>query len=323
MARTAPTGELLVMIQVASLANDEEQQQLVKSVIDALSAADLNVVSIYLQINDTSTDAARPDAPLLCIHGKPRLEMTLLGLKFELGPLSFFQANSATCVLLYEKALEWLRPEGAVVLDVCCGVGTIGLCAAKRCKRVIGLELIPEAVESAKQNAALNGIENVSFRVGKAEETLPQLLSELGDEANICAVVDPPRPGLHKTVLESLRRCERVSRLVYVSCNPETLADDVVRLCMPREGVDPYVPMRAVAVDMFPHTLHSEMIVVLERSSTVPDLRPSPAELEAYRAQSARGGGTKAQLEDMPEADTPSTVGAIQNRAEEREDMKL
>lgn len=274
MARLSPEGKLMVLLQVANIVeNSEQQREFSQNFTEALTgkdAADLGVVSIYLQINDTSTDAARPDASLIHIHGVERLEMPLLGLKYEIGPMSFFQVNSATCALLYQKALDWVRP-GSIFFDVCCGVGTIGLSAAKHCSQVFGLELIPEAVESAKQNAALNKIENAHFRAGKAEETLPQLLRELTGEEDVCAIVDPPRPGLHKDVLVALRSCKRLSRLVYVSCNPESLAEDVVKLCLPQEGQDPFVPVRAVAVDMFPHTLHVEMVLLLERASKVPD----------------------------------------------------
>lgn len=293
MTRLTPAGELLVMLQVASLASDAEQQELVTSFIEGLTTANINVVSVYLQLNDTTTDAARPDAPLLFVHGKQRLEMPLLGLRFEIGPMSFFQANSAACVGLYEKALEWLRPVNSVVFDICCGVGTIGLCAARRCRRVVGLELVPEAVESARQNAALNRIENASFIVGKAEETLPELLRDINDD-DVCAVVDPPRPGLHWKVLQALRNCARLSRLVYVSCNPESLADDVVKLTTPREGIDPFVPVRAVAVDMFPHTLHCEMILLMERSNWLPDPTPTSApQVETARTEVAQGDVAK------------------------------
>jgi len=274
MARLAPSGEMLVMVQTATLEGDD-RQKFQRLLIDAIaSAPDLRVVSLYLQFNDEVTDAARPDAPIMHINGAARLKIDLLGLVFEIGPLSFFQTNSATCALLYEKAIEWLRPEGAVVLDVCCGVGTIGLCAARRCKEVVGIELVPEAVESASENAELNRVENASFLVGKAEDVLPRVLGDLPDSADICAVVDPPRVGLHHRVTTVLRRCPQLSRIVYVSCNPDSLVEDVARLSAGGEDDDDhFVPVRAVAVDMFPHTLHCEMILLLERSSRVADPR--------------------------------------------------
>ncbi|CAE7651832.1 TRMT2A, partial [Symbiodinium sp. CCMP2456] len=168
MVRQSTAEELLVMVQTAKL-EDAQREALAAEVIAALTKAELqiNVVSIYLQFNDEISDAARPGAPLMHIHGDAQLRMQLLGLSFNIGPLSFYQANSTTCALLYERALEWLKPQNDVaVLDVCCGVGTIGLCASRRCRRVIGIELIPEAVEAAKANAELNKVENTEWIAG-------------------------------------------------------------------------------------------------------------------------------------------------------------
>ncbi|CAK0845063.1 unnamed protein product, partial [Prorocentrum cordatum] len=174
MARLSPTGDMLLLVQTATLA-EETRQKVERLLLEDLRPEgcpdQFGVVSIYLQFNDEVTDAARPDVPLLHVHGQQRLQMPLLGLKFDLGPLSFFQANSATCESLYGKAIEWLRPSGALMLDVCCGVGTIGLCAASQSLRVIGVELVPEAVESARRNARLNGIENAEFIAGKAPQS--------------------------------------------------------------------------------------------------------------------------------------------------------
>lgn len=273
-------SELLVMVQTAT-ATGEEKEQLCAEIRAALTqeSLQLNVVSIYLQFNDEVSDAARPTAPLELIYGQSQLRMKLLGLAFDIGPLSFYQANSITCELLYGRALEWLQPkEEVAVLDVCCGVGTIGLCASQKCRKVIGIELVPEAVESAKANAALNEIHNTEWTVGKAEDVLPKLLEEMDPSLQVSAVVDPPRPGLHHVVLRALRSCSQLSRIVYVSCNPDSLVEDVVKLTMPSENdEDPFVPVRAVAVDMFPHTLHCEMILLLERMSQVKDPRKTEA----------------------------------------------
>ncbi|CAJ1390902.1 unnamed protein product [Effrenium voratum] len=297
MARLSTSGEMLVMVQTAAVA-DEEKEPLIKEIVSALTKEDqIKVVSIYLQFNDEVSDAARPNAPLELIHGQKQLRMRLLGLDFDIGPLSFYQANSRTCELLYGRALEWLRPENEIaMLDVCCGVGTIGLCASRRCKKVVGIELVPEAVESAKANAALNKVDNTEWVVGRAEEVLPKLLQELDPELEVCAVVDPPRAGLHTTVLRALRSCSQLSRMVYVSCNPDSLVEDIIKLTLPSESdEDPFVPLRAVAVDMFPHTLHCEMILLLERSSKVTDPRPkakAKANSEAAATPEGDTGGS-------------------------------
>eukprot|EP00930_Biecheleria_cincta_P019618 TRINITY_DN14927_c0_g1_i2.p1 TRINITY_DN14927_c0_g1~~TRINITY_DN14927_c0_g1_i2.p1 ORF type:complete len:488 (+),score=101.34 TRINITY_DN14927_c0_g1_i2:95-1558(+) len=301
MARLSPAGELLVLVQTITL-SDEDKEKVSGLIVSALLAAPIKVVSIYLQFNDESTDAARPGAPLFLIHGLPQLRMELLGLKFDIGPLSFYQANSATCELLYSRALDWARPRGDIaMLDICCGVGTIGLCASRRCKQVVGIELIPEAVESAKTNAELNGVQNTTWRAGRAEEVLPEVLKDLDPSLEVCAIVDPPRPGLHHSVLNALRSCAQLSRIVYVSCNPESLAEDVIKLTLPRESDDdPFVPVRAVGVDMFPHTLHCEMILLLERSSKVSDPEKKPeetAQAESASAPQAAAASTPASAE--------------------------
>lgn len=291
MARLATTGDMMVMVQIARL-DAEQQEKLVKALIAELTRAAPHVLSVYLQLNDGVSDAAGPDAQLVHIHGRKHLEMPLLGLRFDLGPMSFFQTNSVTVAALYERAISWAEPAGKLVLDICCGVGTIGLCAARHCRKVVGIELVEEAVESAKQNAALNDIGNASFHAGKAEHVLPQLLREelqnAGADCEVCAVVDPPRAGLHKDVLQALRECSQLSRIVYISCNPESLAEDVVKLCTPRDGEDALVPVRAVAVDMFPHTLHCEMVLLLERESKVSDPRKVAAAASSAESEAAR-----------------------------------
>mmetsp|Transcript_89797 Transcript_89797/g.187672 ORF Transcript_89797/g.187672 Transcript_89797/m.187672 type:complete len:632 (-) Transcript_89797:33-1928(-) len=296
MCRQSANGNMSVMVQIAPLEEDK-RAELTGLLVKALTsddAEDLKITSVHLQLNDGVSDAAQPGAPLIHIHGDERMIMPLMGLNFEIGPLSFFQTNIVTCALLYERALSWLCPDPkALVLDVCCGVGTIGLAVANKCKKVVGLELVPEAVESAKHNAAINGIKNAEYHAGKAEETLPSLLpkelAELGEDCEVCAIVDPPRPGLHKDVLTALRCCDQLSRIVYISCNPDSLVEDVVKLTsMTHDDQDPFVPVRAVAVDMFPHTVHVEMVLLLERKSRAPVPPPLPP-----KEQQAEGSAKK------------------------------
>lgn len=281
MVRSTPDDELLVVIQIFAVQGDDEEakrkerEKIEAYLINALSAPELRVSSLFLQESSAITDAIvqEPPAVLKLLFGPGRLHLPLLGLKFEIGPLSFFQSNTVTCAHLFERAVEWLRPQNSVLLDVCCGVGTIGLCMARHCPKVIGVELIEEAVVSARKNAALNNVENCEYRCGKAEDLMPKIIEELREtnpDQEVVAVVDPPRPGLHKTVLRALHECKQLTRIVYISCNPESLATDVALLTTPQctEDEDRFVPLRAVPVDMFPHTFHCEMIVLLERASS-------------------------------------------------------
>ncbi|CAK0906178.1 unnamed protein product, partial [Prorocentrum cordatum] len=189
--------------------------------------------------------------------------MPLCGLRIEVGPLSFFNPNTTTCKSLMEKAVEYLSLQKTdVLLDIFSGVGTIGLCAAAHCARVIGVEIVEEAVENARANAALNGIDNAEFHVGKAEDLVPKIVGDLDPELDVCAVVDPSRAGLHPRVVNALRSRRQVSRIVYISCNPESLAEDVAKMGVSTDGEeDDLVPVSAVAVDSFPQTLHVEMIL--------------------------------------------------------------
>jgi tRNA (uracil-5-)-methyltransferase len=196
---------------------------------------------------------------------------------------AFFQVNSASAEALYELAGEWASKGGAdgdagdaeepvspaTLYDVCCGTGTIGLTLARRFASVVGVDICEPAVRDAEANAASNGVSNATFHAGRAEEVLPRLLREAAQgEAppQAVAIVDPPRIGLHKQVLGALRSCAQLSRLVYVSCNVDTMVSDAALLCATRpDGTAPFRPVCAMAVDLFPHTKHVEGVLLLER----------------------------------------------------------
>jgi 23S rRNA (uracil1939-C5)-methyltransferase len=162
------------------------------------------------------------------LYGNDTISETLLGLMFEIGPLSFFQVNPDQTEALYEKAVEFagLTPDDLAV-DAYAGAGTISLCMAKRCKRVIGLEIMPQAVESARRNAALNGIGNAEFIAAAVEERLPRLVAE-GLRPDV-VVLDPPRKGAEQPVIDALLEA-RPKRIVYVSCHAPTQARDIQKL---------------------------------------------------------------------------------------------
>jgi len=274
LARQNPAGELLVMVQTTTL-EGERRSEFVRCFVQRLLEEVKGIVSVYLQFNDEVTDAARPNAVTELVHGRPRLEMPMLGLGLEIGPLSFFNPNTTTCVSLMETTIEYLCPNRTnVILDIFSGVGTIGLCAARHCDRVIGVEIVEEAVEDARRNAERNGITNAEFHAGKAEDLIPKILGDMDETLEVAAVVDPSRAGLHPRLVEILRGRPQVVRIVYVSCNAESMAEDVAKLGTSTEPeADDFVPVRTVAVDSFPQTLHVEVIQLLERSSKVPDPR--------------------------------------------------
>lgn len=177
---------------------------------------------------------------------------------FEISPLSFYQVNPIQTKLLYDKAIEYARLSGnETVYDIYCGIGTISLFAASKSSVVIGIEVVPETVEAAKRNAIKNNINNVEFYTGEAEKVFPELFAA-GKTADV-VFVDPPRKGCDETLLKSLVEMSP-KRIVYISCNPSTLARDLKYLTANSYTVEAVQP-----VDMFPYTAHLECVVLMSR----------------------------------------------------------
>ena len=180
-------------------------------------------------------------------------------LKFNINPLSFFQVNPVQTEVLYAKALEFAQLSAdETVFDIYCGIGTISLFLAQKAKKVIGVEIVAEAIADAKSNAVNNGFDNCEFHVGKAEKVIPKLYED-GYTADV-VVVDPPRKGCEPEVLETILAMAP-KRIVYVSCKPSTMARDVKILC--ESGA--YEVTQVQPVDQFGHTVHVECVVKLEK----------------------------------------------------------
>ena len=183
---------------------------------------------------------------------------------YRISPLSFYQVNPKQTRVLYGKALEFADLTGnEIVWDLYCGIGTISLFLAAKAKQVYGVEIVPQAIADAKENALRNGITNAEFFVGAAEDVLPAKYRESGGSMRAdVIVVDPPRKGCDEMLLQTVVNMEP-ERVVYVSCDPATLARDVKYL----EG-NGYKLVKAQPVDMFPMTTHCESVVLLSRSET-------------------------------------------------------
>lgn len=181
------------------------------------------------------------------------------GIVFHISPLSFYQVNPVQTERLYSLALEYAGLTGReTVWDLYCGIGTISLFLAGEAKKVYGVEAVSQAIEDARENAAYNGIENAEFFTGRAEEILPEKYEKEGIRADVI-VVDPPRKGCDEACLETMLKM-RPERIVYVSCDPATLARDLRVLC---DGG--YELKRARAVDQFGGTVHVESIALLSK----------------------------------------------------------
>lgn len=194
------------------------------------------------------------------LWGKAELTDVLCGLTFTLSPQAFYQVNPTQAERLYERAVQYaVASPDDTVLDLYCGAGTISLCLAQRAAHVIGAEIVPEAVQNAAENAARNGVENTEFLCADAGAAAAQLAAR-GLKPD-CVVVDPPRKGMYPEAIDAIVSMQP-QRIVYVSCDPGTLARDLKLLH--ERG---YAPTAAEAVDMFPHTPHVETVVLLSRET--------------------------------------------------------
>ena len=194
------------------------------------------------------------------IYGNGKINDYIGDLVFEISPLSFFQVNPVQTEVLYNKALEYAElKENDTVFDIYCGIGSISLFLAQKATKVYGIEIVEDAIKDAKINAKLNNLNNVEFYVGKAEEVVPKMYSE-GKTANV-VVVDPPRKGCDEKVLDTIVSM-KPDRVVYVSCNPSTLARDLAYL--DERG---YKCVEIQPVDMFPHTMQVECCAKIVKKS--------------------------------------------------------
>ena len=190
------------------------------------------------------------------IYGDGKINDNIGDLVFEISPLSFFQVNPVQTEVLYNKALEYANlGENDTVFDIYCGIGTISLFLAQKAKKVYGIEIVEEAIKDARRNAEINKLDNVEFYVGKAEEVVPKMYKQ-GKRANV-VVVDPPRKGCDEKVLDTIISMQP-DRVVYVSCNPSTLARDLNYL--DERG---YKCLEVQPVDMFPHSVHIENVALI------------------------------------------------------------
>jgi 23S rRNA (uracil1939-C5)-methyltransferase len=245
------TGELMVVLVTRSKKFPQKDAaiELIKRVVP-------DVTSIMQNVNSEKTNVIFGNKTLL-LYGKPFIVDTIGDIKFEISARSFYQVNSEQTEVLYGQALEYAQLTGTEsVIDAYCGIGTISLFLAQNAKEVYGVEIVPQAIEDAKRNAELNGIDNAHFEAGPAEEVIPKWYAE-GKRFDVL-VVDPPRKGCDEKLLETILEY-KPKRIVYVSCDPATLARDLRIL---EDGG--YRTQEVQPVDMFPHSSHIEVVTWLE-----------------------------------------------------------
>jgi 23S rRNA (uracil1939-C5)-methyltransferase len=256
MVRSNKKNEIMLII-VTSKNKLPNKSEIISKLLDEVP----EIKSIVLNINERQPNVTLGKKNKV-IYGKPALKDWLYDLEFSISPHSFFQVNPFQTEVLYDKALEYAElAENKIVYDIYCGIGTISLAAAKKSKHVYGIEIVQAAIDDAKKNAEKNNIDNADFYCGKAEDIFPKLHSQ-GIDADI-VIVDPPRKGCEKSVLETIINM-KPDKVVYVSCNPATLARDLKIL-----GEGGYEIMEVQPVDMFPHSTHVEAVTLLTKYADV------------------------------------------------------
>ena len=262
--RTSHHGQVMVCLVVNTAT---PPRSLTHDLTEALTNEFPCVVSMLYNVNTQNTNVVLGDK-FVSLFGQPYLEDTLCGKTFRLSPDSFYQVNHDAAELLYGIAGEMANLDGSQhLLDLYCGAGTIGLCLSDRAARLTGIEIVPEAVECAKENAALNGIspERARFFCADASDAESLLSAAEAQEAPPVdvAVIDPPRKGTTPELIDALCR-RHIPRIVYVSCDPETLARDCA--LFEKQG---YVIGTVQPVDLFPRTGHVESVVCLTRVQSI------------------------------------------------------
>lgn len=246
------TGEMMIVLVTngRDIPKQDAWVQLIREQVP-------NVASICQNMNTKRTNVIFGEETRV-LWGRDVIYDEIGDVRFAISARSFYQVNPVQTKVLYEKALEYAELSGKeTVIDAYCGIGTISLFMARHADKVYGVEIVPEAVEDARRNALINDIRNAEFEVGKAEEVLPAWQKQ-GIRADVI-VVDPPRKGCDEALLETILQM-KPKRVVYVSCNPSTLARDLRIL---EDGG--YRTVEVQPVDMFPHTVHVESVSLMVR----------------------------------------------------------
>ena len=245
---------LMVVMQFKIVAPEEEAQM--KQLLQFMADTWPEITSLIYVINNKCNDTIG-DLPIYVFKGEDYIIEEMEGLKFKVGPKSFYQTNSRQAYNLYKVTREFAGLTGdELVYDLYTGTGTIANFVSRKARQVIGIEYVPEAIEDAKVNSSLNGIDNTLFFAGDMKDILNQeFINQYGRPDVI--ITDPPRAGMHNDVIDTILFAEP-KRIVYVSCNPATQARDLSLLDVK------YKVLKVQPVDMFPHTHHVENVVLLE-----------------------------------------------------------
>lgn len=286
--RTTKTKELLVALVTTSDAEMEKKADLM-SLVEEIKALDLSakLCGVIHIINDGLADVVQSDETRI-LYGNEYVYEELLGLKFKISVFSFFQTNSLGAEVLYSKARDYIgETKDKLIFDLYSGTGTIAQILAPVAKKVVGVEIIEEAVEAAKVNASLNNLDNCTFIAGD----VLKVIDELHDKPDLI-VLDPPRDGINPKALQKIINFG-VDRMVYISCKPTSLARDLEML--QEQG---YKVEKACAVDMFPGTVHVETVALLSKLSDAKDNIEVTVDMDEMDVTSAESKATYEEIKN-------------------------
>lgn len=265
------------------------------------------MTSITLNVNTKRNNVILGNEILL-LWGKDYITDYIGEVKYQISPLSFYQVNPVQTEKLYGTALEYAGLTGKeIVWDLYCGIGTISLFLAQKAQKVYGVEIVPAAIEDARKNAEINGIDNAEFFVGKAEEVLPAKYKEDGVYADVI-VVDPPRKGCDGALIETMLSM-KPERIVYVSCDSATLARDLKVLCEKEYQVE-----KVAVCDMFPGSVHVETVVLLGRKKSTEDMVYAYVDYEPEDdtyLQGMKGNATYREIKEWIKAEYGMSVSSL------------
>lgn len=252
--RTTEDGQVMLIVCFGTA-----DMPKITALLDAVQGRFPQITSLYYVVNEKLNDSIADLSPIL-YKGSPAIYEKMENLSFKIGPKSFYQTNSAQAYRLYSVARDFAALTGdEFVYDLYTGTGTIAQFVSAKAKKVIGIEYVPEAIEDAKANAKANGITNCEFFAGDMKDVLSEAFIEEHGRPDVI-ILDPPRAGIHPSVADVILKAAP-KRMVYVSCNPASQARDLAILCKD------YVITAVQPVDMFPHTMHVENVVALERKA--------------------------------------------------------
>ena len=245
------TDEVMLVL-VTNKRKITKEKELVKFITNKYN----KIKTVVKNINTKSTNVILGQENEI-LFGDGYITDELLGVIFKISPMSFYQVNPIQTEKLYTKAIEGAKLTGEeTIFDLYCGIGTIGICALKHAKYLYGIETVPQAIEDAKENAKINNIENAEFIVGNVEDELPKLIEQKHIKPDV-VFIDPPRKGCDNIAIETLLKI-KAKKIVYISCNPATLARDLAKL------KELYEIKEVQPVDMFPFSNHIETVSILE-----------------------------------------------------------